>query len=91
MTDEKPTPAEKHMAKLTIGYRDYVLPVAEATKIMQCMEKAERYQFRYHRGDDGEGMEMHHVWSEKPLIGMELIDSATYLRGKFTGEPEDSV
>jgi hypothetical protein len=88
MTDRKPAPPEKHMAKLTIAYRDYVMPVAEATKVIQCMEKAERYMFRYRTEEQGGAL--HHIWSEDPLISMQMITHDTYLQGKFTGQPDDS-
>lgn len=87
MTDKKPAPAEKHMAKLTLGFMDYVMPVGEAVKILQALEKAERYQFRYRSDEDGGPM--HHVWSAPPHIGMEMLSYDTYLQGKFTGKPED--
>jgi len=87
MSNEKPAPPERHLAKITLGFTDYVLPVTEATKVLQALEKAERYQFRYRSEEDGGPM--HHIWSEPPRVGMELVSYGTYLQGKFTGKPED--
>jgi len=87
MTDHKPSPPEKHLAKITIGFNDYVLPVAEATKVVHAVERAERYKFRYRSEEDGGPM--HHVWSEPPRVGMELISYDTYLQGKLTGKDEN--
>jgi len=86
MTDRKPAPPEKHMAKVTLGFEDYVLPIGEATTILRALEKAERYDVTFRRSEDGGPM--HHVWSEAPRARMELIDYNTYLQGKFTGKSE---
>jgi len=87
MTDKKPEPPQKNMARVSLGFVDVVLPVPEAVKIMQALEKAERYQYRYRRDEDGGPS--HYIWAEAPRIEMELMSYDTYLQGKFTGKPED--
>jgi len=87
MTDKKPEPPQKNMARVSLGFMDVVLPVPEAVKVMQALERAERYQYRYRH--DNDGGPMHHVWAEAPRIEMELMGYDTYLQGKFTGKPED--
>jgi len=89
MTDKKPASPEKHLAKITLGFMDYVMPVTEATKILQALERAERYQYRHRSEEDGGPL--HHIWSEPPRVGMQMIGYSTYLQGKFTGKPDDIV
>jgi len=44
--------------------------------------------FRYRSEEQGGAL--HHIWSEDPLISMQMISHDTYLQGKFTGQPDDS-
>ncbi len=87
MTEKKPAPPDKHMAKITLGFEDYVLPIAEATKVLQALEKAEKYQWKYRHENDGGPS--HHVWAKSPRVGVEMITYETYVLAKLAGEPED--
>jgi len=80
---------DKHMARIRIGFVDYVMPVTKATQRLQAVETAERYQDRYRSDEDGGPM--HHVGSEAPKVEIELSDYDTYLQGKFTGKPDTTV
>jgi hypothetical protein len=41
-------------AIIKLGYKDYVLNVEDAVKIMELLENAERYETQYHRAEESE-------------------------------------
>ena len=85
MTDKKVT-VPSNMAVIDLGIHEYVLPVKEATAVIQALEKAERYHKHYRRDD--EGGNLYFVWQDAPTVRMSLISGDEYLQGKYAGKFE---
>ena len=88
MTESKTKTAPKtmpNMAKIAIGFVDYVLPIDEAMKIVKALEYAERYEYRY-VSDVNEDGPAHFVWPEKIRTEVNLITYDDYLAGKIAGK-----
>jgi hypothetical protein len=73
-------------AILRLNYVDYVLTTEEATRILDVLDKSERYESKYRSS----GSYTHHVWEEvKPeTIGLTLIPDHLYRVAKLAGKPE---
>ena len=72
---------------LALDYTSYVLDVHDALKILEILEKAERYEQRYRSGTESN---THHVWSEVPTSTktLALLPDELYRMAKLAGKPE---
>jgi len=79
MAKKKATPAQ-NMAVLRLGWKDYVLPVSDATAVIYALANAEGYE------TEGYGEErMHYIGGSAPEVTITLLSEADYLQGKFAG------
>jgi len=80
-------------AIVKVGYKDYVLPVAEAVKIMEMLEGAEVYETKWHKSEEGrESYTTYHVYpdaKEQRVGSMETMSETLYAMCKATGKPQD--
>jgi len=74
MAKKKATPAQ-NMAVLRLGWKDYVLPVSDATAVIYALANAEGY------GEE----RMHYIGGSAPEVTITLLSEADYLQGKFAG------
>ena len=78
-------------AIVKLGYKDYVLNVEDAVKIMELLENAERYETQYHRGaeesETGESYNSHHIYDEiEDDRALQLMSDKTYRIAKLAGK-----
>lgn len=66
---------------VSVGYEKIVLPLADATRLMDCFAKAERF-------DTGWKDSIHetYIGGKMPSISMELLSGTDWLAGKLNGE-----
>lgn len=77
-------------AIVKLGYKDYVLNVEDAVKIMELLENAERYETQYHRAEEsetGESYNSHHIYDEiEDDRALQLLSDKTYRIAKLAGK-----
>jgi hypothetical protein len=70
---------------VTLGYGAYVIPTADAVKLMQILEKAEMYRKDYH----DKANITHHVWPQEDTTFMAtLMADDLYRMAKLAGKPD---
>jgi len=79
------------MAKaiIQLGYKSYVVSVAEAAKIIETVADAERYETKYHSAP---GATTHHIFYGKTgdSLDIKVISDSEYNLFKLAGEPEEN-
>ncbi len=75
-------------AILKFEYTDYVVSMEDALRIMDILEKAERYESKYQNLSDGRA---HHVWEEviPEVRSLTLLPDNLYRAAKLLGKPEE--
>ena len=77
-------------AIIKLGYKDYVLNVEDAVKIMELLENAERYETQYYRAEEsetGESYHSHHIYDEiEDDRALQLLSDKTYRIAKLAGK-----
>lgn len=68
------------MMVLELGYRNFVLPTADAVQILQLLEKAEIYENKYEGGEY-----THHVYVNDQPIAAKLLGDDLYRMAKLAG------
>ncbi len=76
------------MMVMELGYNSIVLPVKDALAVAEIMQRAEKYEKKYNRGDDGNNSYTYHVWVNPDEITMKLISDDIYRVAKLAGKPE---
>jgi hypothetical protein len=75
-------------AKITIGYRDYVMDADKAMFVAEVLCGAERYESKYSAGSNY----TYHIWDDldpdKSRIGIEILSDHLYRIAKLAGKPE---
>jgi hypothetical protein len=70
------------MMVLELGYKNFVLPTADAVQILQLLEKAEVYENKYEGGEYS-----HYVFANDQLISAKLLGDDLYRMAKLAGKP----
>lgn len=68
---------------VSVGYDKIVLPLADATRLMGCFAKAEKFETSW-VSDKTEK----YIGGKLPSISMELLSGTDWLAGKINGEKE---
>lgn len=68
---------------ISLGYDKIILPLADATRLMDCFAKAEKFETEW-RNNKTETF----IGGRLPLISMELLSGTNWLAGKLNGEKE---
>jgi len=76
------------MMVMELGYNSIVLPVKDALVVAEIMQRAEKYEKKYNRGDDGNNNYTYHVWPNPDEVAMKLISDDIYRVAKLAGKPE---
>jgi hypothetical protein len=76
------------MMVMELGYNSIVLSVKDALVVAEIMQRAEKYEKKYNRGDDGNNSYTYHVWPNPDEITMKLISDDIYHVAKLAGKPE---
>ena len=76
------------MMVMELGYNSIVLPVKDALAVAEIMQRAEKYEKKYNRGDDGNNSYTYHVWPNPDEVVMKLISDDIYRMAKLAGKPE---
>ena len=74
------------MMVVTLGYAHYVMPTADAVRLLEILENAERYVCKYRKNDQS----THHVWPSDTLFEAKMIGADLYRMAKLAGKPEDN-
>lgn len=66
----------------------FVVKTADAVKLLEILEKAEKYEDKWQKAEDGGTT--HHVWSAdvEDMPSLKLLSDATYQMAKLAGKPE---
>lgn len=79
------------MIVLDFGWNTkFVMKSADALKIVEILEKAEQYEEKWRKNEDGGTT--YHVWPiEDPskLPSMKIVSEALYQMAKLAGKPEE--
>lgn len=82
------------MAKVIIdmGYKSYVMDAEQGVALMEALSKAEMYEEKYHREQDGNVS--HYTYHVYPLdsrsgVNMKLLGAEAYQMYKMAGKPND--
>jgi hypothetical protein len=70
---------------VSLTYGEFVMDTKDAVTLMQILEKAEKYQTKYHT----EGT-THHVYPSEELFHAKLLSADMYRMAKLAGKPEGS-
>lgn len=80
---KKEAKAPTNMAVVSFGWHKYVMPVKDATAIINALTFAEGYESTGY-GDE----KMHYIGGEAPDVSVTVLSEAHYLQGKFAGVKE---
>ena len=83
-------------AVITLGYREYVMEAEDALALLQVMAKAERYETKWRKEE--EGGTSYYIWAESEQPGdhghnvgaLRLISDDHYRIAKLAGAPPKS-
>ena len=73
------------MMVVTLGYSHYVMQTADAVRVLEILEKAERYQHKYRTKDAS----THHVWPNDTTFEARMIGNDLYRMARLAGKPEE--
>lgn len=81
------------MIVISIGYEEYVFNREDGIKMMELLEKAERYERKYWSKEEREKRSItadytYHVFPNEKQYGMQLISDDLYRMAKLAGKPE---
>jgi hypothetical protein len=81
--------AKGAMAVITLGYKNYVMPVEAAVTIAEAMAQGELYERKYRTNVEG-GSTYHIYPADEDAVeaGVTLISRARYCMAKLAGKPE---
>jgi hypothetical protein len=78
-------------AKISIGYKTYVVDHDKAIQILTMLDEAECYDSQYHKdmGDGKGSYTTHYVYAQEELKtnSLELIPDKLYAMWKLAGKP----
>ena len=74
------------MMIVTLGYSHYVMQTADAVRVLEILENAERYVCKYHKNDQS----THHVWPSDTLFEAKMMGTDLYRMAKLAGKPEET-
>jgi hypothetical protein len=78
-----------YMAKVVIsfGYKSYVVDGDKALQIMELLQGAEQYEYKYRAAS--EGGTTHHVFeSDLTMVDIKFLPNELYQMYKLAGKPE---
>lgn len=66
----------------------FVVKTADAVKILEIIEKAEKYEEKWQKNEDGGTV--YHVWATEPsdMPTLKMLGEATYQMARLAGKPE---
>ena len=75
------------MATITLGYRQYIMPVDDAVALAKAVATAEIYDTKYRPKE--EGGTTHHVYpqEQQALPAVQLMSYEAYRMAKLAGHP----
>jgi len=73
------------MMVVTLGYAHYVMQTADAVRLLEILENAERYVHKYRTNDAS----THHVWPNDTTFEAKMIGNDLYSMARLAGKPED--
>lgn len=81
------------MVVIEIGYSSVILPRDEALRLVEILEKAERYERKYWNSDERQrlGIEndyTYHVYPNETQYNMQIVTDDMYRLAKLAGKPE---
>ncbi len=74
------------MMVVTLGYSHFVMQTADAVRLLEILENAERYVLKYRANDAS----THHVWPNDTTFEAKMIGTDLYRMAKLAGKPEDN-
>ena len=84
------------MSKVVVGlgYSNYIVDTKDAVALCEIMSKAERYEEKYNREEDGKpSFYTYHVWEQDGEMtgswGFKLLPDGRYRLAKLAGKPEE--
>jgi hypothetical protein len=81
--DEEPKPK---WAAIELGYRNYVLPLADAVKVLELVAAADTFEDRYH--SDTKTTTKHIYPQEDTRLYIRILTDDMYRMAKLAGKPE---
>ena len=78
---------------LNMGYRSVVLDANKALALISMLEDAERYESKYHSGENGKpSFNTHHIYPIDADNGfhMQLLTNESYNLYKLAGKPDNN-
>lgn len=70
---------------VTLGYSHYVMQTADAVRLLEILENAERYSYKYRANKES----THHVWPNDTTFDAKMIGTELYRMAKLAGKPEE--
>ena len=81
-------------AVISMGYNEYILDLQDAIAVLELLDKAERYQSKYHsKTDDQPSFTSYHVYSQEgdaATKNLVLLSGDAYRKAKLLGKPDDN-
>ena len=72
---------------ISFGYKSYVVDGDKALKIMELLQGAEQYEYKYRAAS--EGGTTHHVFeSDLAMVDIKFLPNELYQMYKLAGKPE---
>ena len=73
-----------------LGYQNFVLDLDDALTLTKLLNRAERYDTKWHRGEEGaSSVTTHHIWEELSEIQeIKIMSENTYRMAKLAGQPQ---
>lgn len=81
------------MVVVDIGYSSIVLPADKALKLVEMLQEAEAYEFKYISKEERERLgassdNLHFVYPSERTYSMKVISDDLYRMAKLAGKPE---
>jgi hypothetical protein len=73
------------MMVVTLGYSHYVMQTADAVRVLEILENAERYSYQYRANKQS----THHVWPNDTTFEAKMIGTDLYRMARLAGKPEE--
>lgn len=81
-------------AVISWGYNDYIMDLQDAVAVLELLDKAERYQSKYHgRTDNRASFTSYHVYpqeDEAATRNITILTGDAYRKAKLLGRPEEN-
>ena len=79
------------MMIVTVGYNEFAMSPKDAVALSEILQRAERYQKKYHREvGDVKSHYTHHAWEHEEEFQMRLVSDDMFRMAKLAGKPDES-